>query len=146
MGIRSSRSLSTSSWGHVVPAIHGPVPIALRAWHEEHLQLSPENVQLLPVKVEAKDGDVRGYVALNLLQSAHVWDLERSTWEGAHWNPKVPFGLRHMVAAAKINSPAPLFRNADYRPHVIADEETGTLICKHSPRSVEMKSIDGFSS
>lgn len=127
------------------PMINGPIPIASVDWLLENLQLTPDFVQLLPVRVQAKDGNVPGYVALNLLRSARVWDLERSTWEGAHWNSKVPLGLTHMVAADQIRAPAPLFRNADFRPHVIVDEATGSLIRKSSPRSVAMVSIDGFS-
>jgi hypothetical protein len=128
------------------PVVNGPVPIASADWLLEHLHPEPEWLQILPVRIEALNDDVGGYVALNILKSAHVWDLQRSTWEGSDWDQRTPLGLRHMVALENIEAPAPLFRSADFRPHVIATEATGKLICQLCPRSVVIESLDGYSS
>ncbi len=127
------------------PNIAGPFIIFSKVVLDSVEQLIQESVQIIPVKVRAKDGIRSDFYAINILATHDVWDMKISTWKGLEGNDKTPMFCENMMAKDEISVTDNIFRNSQFSPLIVVSKELGALVEKFSPNSVKLESINKWS-
>ncbi len=125
-----------------LPVLAAPFIIFNKSLIEKTKDLISCSVQYLPVNVIAKDAISNDFLALNILSSYEVWDLDISTWKGASWDETAPIYMRNMMVKDNLCINEHIFRNKDYPSLIIVSRELGKILKSETSKSISLQSMN----